>query len=443
MGLLGKIRSLKKPKVLRQGDGDDEVVVGDGHAPDVETHSDSDPHLADVDVDERRDVEYSDVEEESIPYSCHEDSEINHGTLVEGFLIEEEDDGGSLDTRSMISESALSDVDVKSGFTELSKILAAMELEEMQRRENPVQATMEENVESDVSTQDGGELTKNLVKLYNDLAVRLMEGKQFDQSLTMLKKAEKLLLEKSVEDGSEEGGDGVLTRSHLQTITYNNIGCLYRRVSLPREALVYLERALAIEEKSGTVHDRASTHLNLSASHSVLHHHKDALHHGEKAVVLLQGQLWPGLSFQEGLSALLPQLQALVPHDARRNQILNDANILAMSYHNIGIEHEHLGQMKEAQVSFTRACSIGTKILGTKSATTAAMIRANKLFQHRNKEPHSSHKGIVSSIKQNPHASLRIRQVGDVSHRHAHFGKSSKSKSEMKRKASRGTLPFK
>eukprot|EP00889_Picochlorum_renovo_P005810 jgi/Picre1/32840/NNA_008170.t2 len=283
---------------------------------------------------------------------------------------------------------------------ELSKVLAAMELEEMQRRENSVQGTTEENVESDISTQDGGELARNLVKLYNDLAVRLMEGKQFDQSLIMLQKAEKLLLEKSMEDGLDQGGDGVVTQSHLQTITYNNMGCLYRRMSLPREALVYLEKALAIEEISGTVHERASTHLNLRAA-------------------------------------------ALVAHDARRNQLLNDANILAMAYHNIGIEHEHLGQMKEAQVSFTRACSIGTKILGSKSATTAAMIRANKLFQHRNKELHSSHKGSVSAIKQNTHASLKIRQVGDTSHRHGHFGKSSKSKSEMKRKASRGTLPFK
>ncbi|KAI8102475.1 hypothetical protein M9435_006076 [Picochlorum sp. BPE23] len=447
MGLLGKIRSLKKSKVVTDElRGNDVAGVGAGQeGPGVETLGG--PHL---DVDEQRDDYINDTTNEETRVQeyndarnddddVEEEEEINH----DGEFIEKEDDGASLDTRSMISESALSDVDVKSGFTELSKVLAAMELEEMQRRENSVQGTTEENVESDISTQDGGELARNLVKLYNDLSVRLMEGKQFDQSLIMLQKAEKLLLEKSMEDGLDQGGDGVVTQSHLQTITYNNMGCLYRRMSLPREALVYLEKALAIEERSGTVHERASTHLNLSASHSVLHHHKEALHHGEKAAVLLQGQLWPGLSFQDGLSALSLQVQALVAHDARRNQLLNDANILAMAYHNIGIEHEHLGQMKEAQVSFTRACSIGTKILGSKSATTAAMIRANKLFQNRNKELHSSHKGSVSAIKQNTHASLKIRQVGDASHRHGHFGKSSKSKSEMKRKASRGTLPFK
>lgn len=44
--------------------------------------------------------------------------------------------------------------------------------------------------------------------------------------------------------------------------------------------------------------------------------------------------------------------QLAVPGAART--LLGSANVLAMAYHNAAVEHEKLGRLREALVSFTR-----------------------------------------------------------------------------------------
>ena len=193
------------------------------------------------------------------------------------------------------------------------------------------------------------EKLERVVKKYNDLAVGCMEGPSLDQSLECLRKAEGLL------DGSG-GADGYVEREgknddeidRLRCITYNNLGCLYRRMSEPEKALQYLQKALAIEQSSSStqVNELASTHLNLSASYSVLHKDVEALRHGERAIVLLQGRLWPGMSFKDGMEVLLGKM----PAGERSPEILRDAHVLSMAYHNVGTQNERLGRIREAQV---------------------------------------------------------------------------------------------
>ena len=193
------------------------------------------------------------------------------------------------------------------------------------------------------------EKLERVVKKYNDLAVGCMEGPSLDQSLECLRKAEGLL------DGSG-GADGYVEREgknddeidRLRCITYNNLGCLYRRMSEPEKALQYLQKALAIEQSSSStqVNELASTHLNLSASYSVLHKDVEALRHGERAIVLLQGRLWPGMSFKDGMEGLLGKM----PAGERSPEILRDAHVLSMAYHNVGTQNERLGRIREAQV---------------------------------------------------------------------------------------------
>lgn len=309
-----------------------------------------------------------------------------------------------------------------------------------------------------------------MVKLYNDLAVRLMDAKDYTQALTMLRKAEALLdndaawvpAPNGMEPGSSDGalgmGDrnassstgalsaflaadssvdevasgylstagysasgpgGVLAakRNHLRAITYNNIGCLYKRQARPQDALAYLQNALALEESAGNVRDCASTHLNLCAAYSALDRFKEALSHAEHAIVLLQRQLWgpTATSFQDGaahLARLLGTLGAAdSPPDAkhRARRLVASANVLAMAYHNAAVEHERLGRMREAQVSYSRACTLGTRFLGAKSATTVALNKAHKGFQVRQARQtagpghHASGGGATgSSVKKGP-----------------------------------------
>lgn len=314
-----------------------------------------------------------------------------------------------------------------------------------------------------------------MVKLYNDLALRLMDGKEYSQALNLLRKAEALLDNDGAwVPGGDEGGSGSIggsfnlgrresfglehldesldesgtpiddgasadllariaaKRSHLRAITYNNIGCLYKRQGIPEQALPYLHNALALEEASGNVHDCASTHLNLCASYSALSDYKEALGHAERAIILLQRQLWgpTAVSFQEGITYLGRSLGALnarvsagvgdgsVPGSAaafadahkRQRKLLASANILAMAYHNAAVEHERLSRMREAQVSYARACSIGTKFLGPKSSTTTALMHAQKGFLARLQRDSASgggghHSGAHGHVHTHGHSS--------------------------------------
>ena len=323
------------------------------------------------------------------------------------------------------------------------------------------------------------QLTKNMVKLYNDLALRLMDGKEHSQALNLLRKAETLLdndaawvpgedngggsgslggsfnlgrrdsytYDQSVDESGAGGGGISVTdleriaakRSHLRAITYNNIGCLYKRQGLPGKALPYLHNALALEESAGNVHDCASTHLNLCASYSALNEYKDALGHAERAIILLQRQLWgpTAVSFQEGITYLSRTIATLnarvtagpgdgsVPNSAavfadahkKQRKLLASANILAMAYHNAAVEHERLSRMREAQVSYSRACSVGTKFLGAKSSTTNALLHAQK--------------GFLARLQ---------RDSGGAGHSHGTHGHSSSSASASTARKGPGTL---
>jgi hypothetical protein len=53
---------------------------------------------------------------------------------------------------------------------------------------------------------------------------------------------------------------------------------------------------------------------------------------------------------QDGLSFLVRQLAA----PGASHHLLASANVLAMAYHNAAVEHEKLGHLREALVSFTR-----------------------------------------------------------------------------------------
>lgn len=240
------------------------------------------------------------------------------------------------------------------------------------------------------AAQVGGSMRKleRVVKKYNDLAVACMEGSSLDQSLECLVKAEGLLDEKKgegeerVEDTADSTQRLVIDR--LLSITYNNLGCLYRRMAEPEKALEYLKKALAIEQASNDpkVNELASTHLNLSASYSVLHKDVEALRHGERAILLLQGQLWPGMSFKDGMEVLVGKIGG--PAGAKSPELMRDAHVLSMAYHNVGTQNERLGRIREAQVSFNRACSIGTKILGPADRTTVTLQMNNRMFLQRN-----------------------------------------------------------
>lgn len=429
MGILEKFRKQKKKQIIldcKDDRGRDDVSADDGEG--------GKPTMEDIPTrEDDSSVDYTDgggTREEEFVVS-HGDNASQKDHTVDRDEDERESLDESLDTRSIISDSMS---DIVEG-VDLSA-LAGLDLEDACGK-----------APSEISM-------RNLVKRYNDIAVQYMENKDFDHSLGMLEKAASLLdtldTLKETSAGAKDNDATVLTRSRLRSMTYNNFGCLYRRISLPEKALEYLEKALAIEEMSNNVNECAATHLNLSASHSVLHNDMEALRHGEKAIILIQGQLWPGSTFQEGLATLVLMLQDTKARSSWRAQVMQDAHVLAMAYHNVGTQNERLGKMKEAQVSFSRACSIGMKVLGPRSVTTSALIRGNKLFQERLREKHNP--GHTMSKHSVP-VMTRSKSLSNLKGRQTELSRSSmksaKSSGSLvgktggkKTKLSKGTLPF-
>ena len=126
----------------------------------------------------------------------------------------------------------------------------------------------------------------------------------------------------------------------LKATTYNNLACYYRRTGKIRTALSYLIQALELELKQENPKTLADTHLNLCAVLSQLDRHEDALQHSMLSIILLQ---------DEFLQALFPKMKELEEED-----LINDERlaVLAIAYHNLGVEFEHLKRV------FLSLCSL-------------------------------------------------------------------------------------
>lgn len=303
----------------------------------------------------------------------------------------------------------------------------------------------------------------SLVKLYNNLALKMMDSRRkekrdYEQAKILLLKAEQLLdndgawaisvAARDNSDDNDDGGTGTGTgtadnnnngsdnsnykmvedeiaerRNRLRAITYNNMGCLMKRHSQPAVALSYLSKALPLEETACNVHNACSTLLNICAAMSALKRYKEALSHAERAILLLQHELWgppsgavpagsPTPSFQTGIVYMMRRLAAAnialntangggggggtiattaaaatttttTSSSSSSTPIVSLVQLLAMAYHNAAVEHERLGKLKEAGVSFARAATLADRFMGLKVAMTVSLHKALKGFHSR------------------------------------------------------------
>jgi tetratricopeptide (TPR) repeat protein len=156
----------------------------------------------------------------------------------------------------------------------------------------------------------------------------------FTQVLELLKKAEIL---------TERDPPG-------RAATFNNMACYYRRQGKLHAALQYLQKALKIESKLTNVQNPADTHINTCAVLSQLGRHQTALEHAQNALILLQEELLspPGAS---GNSAP-PQADRIA--------------VLAIAYHNIGVEQEFLKRFEQSILSYRKGVEVAERYLGAK-----------------------------------------------------------------------------
>lgn len=100
------------------------------------------------------------------------------------------------------------------------------------------------------------------------------------------------------------------------------------------------------------VQNPADTHINACAVLSQLGRHQTALEHAQNALILLQEELLspPGST------------GATAPPQADR------IAVLAIAYHNIGVEQEFLKRYEQSMLSYRKGVEVGERYLGPKHA---------------------------------------------------------------------------
>mmetsp|Transcript_18010 Transcript_18010/g.24726 ORF Transcript_18010/g.24726 Transcript_18010/m.24726 type:complete len:318 (+) Transcript_18010:48-1001(+) len=176
---------------------------------------------------------------------------------------------------------------------------------------------------------------KTVGEMCNLLAMTYLQQEDFNMVLELLKKAE-ILTER------DQAG---------RAATFNNLACYYRRQGKLHAALQYLQKALKIESKLTNVQNPADTHINACAVLSQLGRHQTALEHAQSALILLQEEL---LSPPGSSGAIPPQADRIA--------------VLAIAYHNIGVEHEFLKRYEQSILSYKKGVEVAERYLGAKHA---------------------------------------------------------------------------
>lgn len=193
---------------------------------------------------------------------------------------------------------------------------------------------------------------KQLCEICNILAVYYLKKEDVNSALDLLKKSEELC------ENNELG----------QAMTFNNMACYYRRIGKMRAALNFLQKALTIEARLQRPEVQADTHLNICAVLSQLNKHELALNHAMSAVILLQEMMLA--------KKLDPESY---PYEDYNDEIDNDAPpelnkdrtaVLAIAYHNMGVEQEFLKSYPAAILSYKKAVNFAEKNLGPEDGIT-------------------------------------------------------------------------
>ncbi|RLN87216.1 hypothetical protein BBJ28_00012532 [Nothophytophthora sp. Chile5] len=197
---------------------------------------------------------------------------------------------------------------------------------------------------------------------YNSVAMQYLSQGQFDQCLAMLRKAEAITAPGNFKKCQA-----------LQILTFNNIGCCYRKLSKLKSALKYLKEAAQLGSSSAHVKNLSITHLNLCAIQSQLGRHDLALEHAQAAIFHTQEEL---VSLEdragddreeeaaESESGEQAGLMDALDAKTREEKIIS----LAVAYHNLAVELEFNGRGEASLQWYKKALQLVWKYRETNEA---------------------------------------------------------------------------
>lgn len=196
----------------------------------------------------------------------------------------------------------------------------------------------------------------------NKQAMEHLRNQHFSTSLNLLKKAEEIL-------NSTHKSE---VPNRLFAITWNNLGCYYKKTGKNSIALQYLHKAIELKADSAADYTNlAGTHLNICAIRSQMANHEQALKHALQALRLLEEA-----------------------NEKSKNPSV--VNSLVIALHNAGVEYEMLSRLKKAQKTFQRGFEIAKKNLGAAHALTKSLQASYNVVSDSIK---SKRKGTKNKIR--------------------------------------------
>ncbi len=264
----------------------------------------------------------------------------------------------------------------------LSRLPSEKDRNRLQRLEESLQAA----ASGGRSAKPYLDILERLGRLYNSIAMQYLQQGEHSFALILLQSAESLI---------SEGGAGMQSLEPLKGLTYNNLGCYFRREGMPMEALKWLRQAHDIEQRVGQDSSRSSTFLNLCAVYSLLGKHLEALQCATQALKHLKAVLQRNP--QASLSATVPGMEKV-----------DTASMLAIAYHNIAVEQEYLSRFDEAVGSYRKALEVAETQCGS-SSQLAGKIRLALAAAHNAAQAAAS----TTLDTDTSVASLESRAVGE------------------------------
>ncbi|OMJ70152.1 hypothetical protein SteCoe_31931 [Stentor coeruleus] len=186
---------------------------------------------------------------------------------------------------------------------------------------------------------------------YNKLAMEQLKQENYENSISYLKQA--LIGIKVITENQ--------TKNKLMVITYNNFGCLFKRMSDYPKALKFLFKAVEfgsmLPDELATL---AGAHLNICSIYSQQQDHVKAVKHGLKSIFLLKN------IFKEQPKHLPTMI---------------------IAYHNVGTEYQLMGQIENAENCLKVGYKISSQFLGPQNNLTSTMKNALNSLIGRGKSP--------------------------------------------------------
>lgn len=162
----------------------------------------------------------------------------------------------------------------------------------------------------------------------NEQAMELLRDNKRKNALRLLNETAELLLEFERRD-----------LAGSQTLTYNNVACIYKNAKDFQSSLKALTRALDICLQYSHKENLAVTYLNISTVMGKLNNHKAAFDNAIKAA----------FQCQEDLGELRL--------NGESGKVSNKVVHLAMAFHHMGVHEENLGNKNSAIEWYRKACA--------------------------------------------------------------------------------------